>query len=216
MIRYACRHCAEVLESPHSMVWHLEECCACHKPNWVPKVGEDEPTGPEPAFEPICPHCHAALPEQARPARKYVDECTQCHREIYVEPQQFLYPTMFLTEEQAGYINFIDQLNYWPFGRGSWQDYEDMKAHIAAKRGAEPPVREVVAALIELTMTACQAREKQAGQKLIYKGRDVEPLLNGSDPKHDREEVLNLTAEVKKFEKDMRDAAKLNRSVAQP
>jgi hypothetical protein len=197
------------------MVWHLEECASCHKPNWVPKMGEDEPTGPAPAFEPMCPHCKTRLTDQTPPTTKYVDECTQCHREIFIEPNQFLYPTMYLSEEQAGYTNFIDQLNYWPFGRGSWQDFESMKAHLAAKKGFEPTSRDVVVALTELTLAGCQMREKQIGQRLVYKGRAVEPLLDGSDPKHDREEVLNLMAEVKKFEKDMKDAARLHRPVGQ-
>jgi hypothetical protein len=90
-----------------------------------------------------------------------------------------------------------------------------MKAHLAAKKGFEPTSRDVVVALTELTLAGCQMREKQIGQSLVYKGRAVEPLLDGSDPKHDREEVLNLMAEVKKFEKDMKDAARLHRPVGQ-
>jgi predicted RNA-binding Zn-ribbon protein involved in translation (DUF1610 family) len=157
---------------------------------------------PKPTFIPVCPYCKAELKNRKPPQRCSTFACPVCGESIYENPQQFLYLSMYLTREQAGYAGFLWQLNHWVGARGSYSDYVQMEKTLSNKFGIKPDIGDVIWGLMNLSVQDChrkKQREFQEAIKLGFSKKEAEKRAGTSDS-----ELEKLTDLMAKFRTAMK------------
>lgn len=94
-----------------------------------------------PEITPACPHCDAAL---AKPPKRKA-RCKSCGEAIYVRTTQELFPTAYLTEEQAKAADWLRTLQDQGLGLPT---YRQMEASLRREGGDAPPL-EVIRAMLK-------------------------------------------------------------------
>ena len=125
----------------------------------------------------VCPYCKAELLNRKPPKRRSAFKCPTCQKEITVDPHQFIYPFVYLTEKQANYVGFLWQLDHWVFTKGGKNDYQRMKTELAKKFRAEPRVGDVIWGLMNKSLMECDQFERGNVQDLMKDFRKFEGQL---------------------------------------
>lgn len=123
-----------------------------------------------------CPYCGKDFSKRKTPSRRSTFNCPACAKSVYVEPTQPIYPTPYLDDIQATYVNFLWQLDHWVFGIGSNDDYRRKKTELAKQFGKEPGIGDVIWGLMNDSLVkACQDQiERREMKKLISDFRTFE------------------------------------------
>ncbi len=83
---------------------------------------------------PICPHCNIIL--EKPPKRK--KKCPNCGNYIYVRTRQKIFPTIYLTEEQAKCVDWIKRFGI------SEEEYKQVHKELSKKFGSEPRPSDII------------------------------------------------------------------------
>jgi hypothetical protein len=167
--------------------------------NKVPKTSENK--------FPRCPFCNAALKNRKTPKRRSSFGCPSCHETIFVDPYQYIYPSVYLTDEQNGYVGFLWQLDHWVFTKGSYKDYQQMKNELTGRFGQKPDVRDIIWGLMNLSLTECIDKGEKDRRLFIAQGfssKEADELKDNLFV----EEIQNLMEEFREFEKQVKSNRK--------
>ena len=167
---------------------------------------------PKPAFVPVCPYCKSHFKNRKPPKRRSAFKCPTCKEQISVDPEQYVYPSSYLTEKEAGYLRFLYDLDYFAFSSGSYADYGQMHATLAKRFGRDPGVSDIIWGLMNLSQLQCLARRNQKARELahlrVYE-REFGPLQGDDNWELDR--IRDLMKEFHEFEKRMKSERKKRR-----
>ena len=177
----------QILEVLQPVKIKIEECRfddialeqKTYRPDPVEKTIEQNTVTPKTQNikQPSCPYCKAEFLNRKPPKRRSVFKCSTCQGEVTVDPHQFIYPSVYLTEKQATYVSFLWQLDHWVFTRGSKNDYQQMKAELAKKFRTEPGVGDVIWGLMNKSLMECDQFECGDVQDLMKEFRKFESQL---------------------------------------
>lgn len=159
---------------------------------------------PKPTFIPVCPYCKAELKNRKSPKRRSIFTCPKCGESISVDPQQFLYPSMYLTEEQTGYVGILWQLNHWVWTRGSYSDYMKMEKILSTKFGSKAYIRDVIWGLMNQSILDCQQNEQREYQEAIKLGFSKKEAKKMITSDFELKMLRDLMAEFQEFEKEIK------------
>lgn len=154
------------------------------------------------AFDPKCPYCSTPLTGRKRPSRRSTFTCPHCNEVITVDPKQYIYDSPFLTEEQAGYAEYVGQLDHWVWTRGSMSDYEEQRAKLRRKFGGEPSIRDIIWGLIQSSKLDTMnrlARERDKMRKMFPGESDMQDVGT-----FELDELQALEADFKEFEREVK------------
>lgn len=88
-----------------------------------------------------CPYCNVQLAKI--PTRK--SKCLHCGKSIYVKPNQSLFPSMLLKEEEA---KIVDQLKSAEYIGASEQKFNEVRNELSAKFGMQASLRDTMWSLL--------------------------------------------------------------------
>lgn len=161
-------------------------------------------------LQPQCPYCGAYSKRSKIPDRRSSFRCKACSEQIFVEPNQWLYGTPYLTEEQADYLGFLEQLDRWIFTLGSRDDYEKMRAALRKKFGGEPGIRDVLWGLMNESLSVLGEQHNAGIEELrqTFDGEIPHYMLKGAGAKYEIEEVRELMKNFRAFEREAKAARK--------
>lgn len=158
--KFVCTHCGQKLEAPADMIGLSIDCPVCNQKIQVPDQKQKEKTS-----ELVCPYCQAELKRRKVPQRRSSFKCHSCSKKIYVEPDQPIYPSPFLTEVEAGYVGYLWQLDHWVFTMGSNEDYFRKKKELSKRFECEPGIGDVLWGLMNESMI--KTCEDEADRKMV-------------------------------------------------
>jgi DNA-directed RNA polymerase subunit M/transcription elongation factor TFIIS len=156
--------------------------------------------------QPTCPYCGTALPGRKPPKRRSTFACPNCGEAINVDPMQFIYPGPYLTDEQAGYVEFVWQLDRWVFTRGSHKDYEQMRGALRKKFGGEPGVGDVIWGLMNQAVLDCSKEHARQVAELRRTFPDDPKTVRELMPdNYELNDVRELMEEFREFERQAKE-----------
>jgi hypothetical protein len=79
---------------------------------------------------PVCPYCTGSLGNRKPPHRRSTFMCKACGEQVYADPKQELFASVYLTEKQKALVDYLWQLDHWVFTAGTLDDYYWAKAQI--------------------------------------------------------------------------------------
>lgn len=161
-------------------------------------------------LQPQCPYCREYLKRSKMPERRSSFRCRACGEQIHVDPNQWLYPTPYLTDEQAGYLGFLEQLDHWVFTLGSRADYEKMRAALRQKFGGEPGIGDVLWGLMNESIRLLGERHNAEVEELrwTFDGRIPRELAGPTLAQTEMKDVRELMKDFRAFEQEVKAARK--------
>lgn len=139
---------------------------------------------PVPSTSPICPYCMESLGNRKTPVRRSSFKCKKCGGQVYGDPKQQLFASVYLTEQQKSLVDYLWQLNHWIFTAGTIEDFNWAKKQIG--KGDKPNTDDVVTDTIWFLLNY--------NLKSLAK---INPHSDALDIKFYREEVTDLIREFK-------------------
>jgi hypothetical protein len=158
-------------------------------------------------FRSICPYCHVTIPGRKPPNRRSSFRCPFCAMQITVDPVQFCYPFCYLTEKQAGYVEFLRKLDNWCFTLGSQEDYERTRDTLQQQRGTKVPVGDIIWNLMNQSLRECgdnykkELMEWKAGCQDLF---DAKTIRESAPKSFDLPIIHDLMKDFRAFEQKMR------------
>jgi len=73
--------------------------------------------------EAVCPACASSLGNRKPPQRRSSFKCKKCAAQLYADPKQELFASVYLTEKQKDLVDILWQLNHWIFTAGTVHDF---------------------------------------------------------------------------------------------
>ncbi|MBW7905309.1 MAG: hypothetical protein LC135_05280 [Phycisphaerae bacterium] len=161
-------------------------------------------------LQPQCPYCREYLKRSKLPERRSSFQCKACGGQITVDPHQWLFDTPYLTDEQAGYVGFVWQLDRWVFALGSRADYEKVRANLRQRFGVEPGIGDVIWGLMNESILALTEKHNAelAELRRTFGGRIPRDLGTWTVAKDEIKDVQKLMTEFRAFERDVKAARK--------
>lgn len=188
----ACSKCgATITGTAHLVKWEIV-CKRCHD-----------------LLQPQCPYCREYVKRSKIPARRSSFRCKACSAQIHVEPKQWLYATPYLTDEQAGYLGFLEQLDHWVFTLGSRKDYCRTRDALRKKFGGEPGIGDVLWGLMHESLRVLGDKHNVGIEETrrVFGGIIPPELVDSAGTKYEREMLKELMDDFQQFER----AAKASR-----
>ena len=178
---HRCSECGAGIEDDPRLIREQIVCKRCHD-----------------LIQPECPYCGTRIRRKNVPKRRSSFGCKACGEYIEVIPGNWLYGSVYLTDEQAGYLSFLEQLDHWVFTIGSQADYIAMQAALRKKFGGEPGIGDVIWGLMnESVRLLCE----EHGAKM----EDVSQLFDGQIPRGmAHSSAKEFLKDVRKLMKDFR------------
>lgn len=132
--------------------------------------------------------------------------CKVCTEQIFIEPANWLYDSIYLTEHQAGYVGYIEQLDHWVFTQGSQDDYDRMRTGLRQKFGSEPGVGDVIWGLMNESVLALGEQHNAEIDQLrrTFDGRVPRDMSSSTTAKFELEDLRGLMKDFRSFERDMK------------
>ncbi|MFH1037484.1 MAG: hypothetical protein V1789_02300 [PVC group bacterium] len=109
---------------------------------------------PELNTDPICPYCAAEFTDRKIPKRKSSFNCPSCGAKVTGAPKQYIYPSVYLTEAQAQYVNFL-MSNYIGYPNATFDDYCHMVFKLWKRFGGPPGIGDVIWGLLNEFLIQC-------------------------------------------------------------
>jgi len=143
---------------------------------------------PTPSANPICPYCMESLGNRKPPVRRSSFKCKKCGGQVYADPKQQLFASVYLTEQQKSLVDYLWQLNHWIFTAGTIEDFNWAQKQIgkADKPNTDNVVTDTVWFLLNYNL------------KNFAK---INPHSDAFDLKLYREDVTDLIREFKEEQK---------------
>ena len=94
---------------------------------------------------PICPYCGEVL--EQRPQSQSL--CPKCHKRIIIRTAQRIFPSIYLTAEQAKEVDRYKSSTPATYGCGA-EDFASKKRELTLKLGRDPTAKEVIAAVNDI------------------------------------------------------------------
>jgi ribosomal protein L37AE/L43A len=83
-----------------------------------------------PSVEPVCPYCKNSIGNRKTPTRRSNFKCKKCSNQIYVDPTQKVFESVYLTKNQSVLVYYLWKLDRWIFTAGTIEDYLWAKSKI--------------------------------------------------------------------------------------
>ena len=71
----------------------------------------------------VCPTCGGSLGNRKPPQRRSSFKCKKCAAQLYADPKQELFASVYLTEKQKDLVDFLGQLDHWIYTAGTIHDF---------------------------------------------------------------------------------------------
>lgn len=161
-------------------------------------------------LQPQCPYCHEYVKRKKMPERRSSFRCKACGKQIEVDPNQWLYDRPYLTDEQAGYLAFLEQLDRWVFTLGSRDDYRRVQAVLRQKFGGEPGIGDVIWGLMNESQRVLGEKHNAAIEELrqLFDGRIPSHMSRSAGAKIEMQELQELMKEYRAFEREVKAVKK--------
>lgn len=107
-----------------------------------------------PSTDLVCPACGASLGYRKPPSRRSSFKCKKCGAQVHADPQQQLFPSVYLTETEKGLVDYLWQLDRWVFAAGTIDDFYWAKAQIRKhdKPNSDDVVTDVIWFLLQYNL----------------------------------------------------------------
>ncbi len=161
-------------------------------------------------LNPQCPYCTVNLLRKKVPTRRSSFKCKACGEQIIVEPNNWLYDSIYLDEHQAGYVGYVEQLDHWVFTEGSRKAYEQMREKLRKKFGGEPRIGDVIWGLMNQSVIAVNQHYDKQQEELrrTFDGRVPRELKLTAADKVELRDLRDLMKDFQAFERAMKAEAK--------
>lgn len=190
---HECTECGQGFDDDPHLVKDRIVCGRCHD-----------------LLQPQCPYCGVYLVRKSAPKRRSTFKCKACGEEIFVEPSNWLYAGVYLNEQQAGYVGYVEQLDHWVFTIGSRDDYHRTREQLRKKFGGEPGIGDVIWGLMNQSVVAINESYERRMQEIrrTFGGRVPCEMALTKDDKVELQDLRELMDDFRAFEKEMRANAK--------
>lgn len=190
---YECSECGEGFDADPHLVGERIVCKRCHD-----------------LMQPQCPYCEEYIRRKKVPQRRSSFKCKACGEQVFVEPANWLYDSIYLTEHKAGYVGFVEQLDHWVFTIGSRDDYERTRAQLRQKFGGEPGIGDVIWGLMNQSIVAINESYERRMQEIrsTFDGRIPRDMAMTAADKVELQDLRQLMKEFREFEREMKAKAK--------
>ena len=188
-----CTKCGAVIEGAAYLVKWEVVCRRCHD-----------------LLQPQCPYCGEYIKRKKMPERRSSFQCKSCGEEVCVEPKQWLYDRPYLTDEEAGYLAFVERLDRWIFTLGSRDDYRRVQAALRQKFGGEPSVGDVIWGLMNESILVLGKEHNRRIEELrrTFDGRIPRDMARTAGTKFEMQELRELMKEFRSFEREVKATRK--------
>jgi len=159
---------------------------------------------PAPEFFPACPYCKNILKNKKKPARRSEFVCPHCEEYISVDPHQWAFPQMYLTDVQACYVHFIDGMGYYAGTIGGYDAFIEEWNRLKKKFNGNPGLGDVIwGIMVKNQLRIQQQMTKDVSEQLKYLEADecfCDDYLGG--------QYSELTHDFRQFEADLKYSRK--------
>lgn len=161
-------------------------------------------------LQPQCPYCRTYTKRKKIPERRSSFRCRNCGGQIHVEPSQWLYDAPYLTDEQQGFLGFLEQLDTWIFTLGSRDDYRKVQAALREKFGGEPGISDVLWELMHESLRVLGDQHNAGIKEMrqLFDGKLPSELAETGGAKYEMRELQDLMKEFRAFEHEVKAARK--------